>query len=216
VLILVLETVSSAQEKNSAPTRTALSSAPRSGQLTILAELSKTVDAHKAHAGDVVFARVTQDLRAGDNVIPKGSKLTGHVEQARPLAKREADSTLEIVFDKVILKDGSELQWHAFLTAIGAAMPSDSDKDLSDPSAHVNDRSGCVPGMDAVRASIGQMNSASRPQRLTSRSVGVIGLSDLVLASRVSQVGMISVITSAKRNVKLENATQLVLGVLVP
>ena len=219
LLVVLLGAVSSAQEQaSSSASPGTSSSAPHPAQVAILAELSKTVDARKAHSGDPLLARVTQEVRVGDNVVNKGSKLAGHVGKARPLAKREADSVLEMIFESVILKDGRELRLPAFVAAIGAPVTGDTTEDVPDSSAHINDRSGCVPGMESVRAAMGQTNSvsANRPQKLTASRVGVIGMSDLVLTTHQETGGVTSVITSAKRNVKLESGTQLVLRVLAP
>lgn len=186
--------------------------------VVVLAELTKTLDVRKAHPGDAVVARVTQDVRVDDRVIAKGSRLVGQVEHVHLLAKREADSTLTVAFGKMISKDGSEVRLPALLQAIGAGISADSTDDPPDPSSQVSDRSGCVPGMDSLRSAMGQANSGggSRPRRLTSTSTGVVGLTDLALAAQASNESVLSVITSGKRNVKLESGTQLVLRVLGP
>src|SRR6185503_7779945 len=46
----------------------------------VQAELTKPVDARKCKRGDEVAARTTQDVKSdGRTVLPKGSKLVGHV-----------------------------------------------------------------------------------------------------------------------------------------
>src|SRR5438046_962776 len=55
-------------------------------------ELSKTVDAKKAHSGDPVLARIPHDLSAnGKVVIPQDTKVMGHVAEVRPPSKETKD-----------------------------------------------------------------------------------------------------------------------------
>jgi hypothetical protein len=91
------------------------------------AELSSPVDSKKCKPGDAVMARTTEAAKSeGKTVIPKGSKLVGHVTQASARAKGESESSLGIVFDKAILKNGQEIPLSAGIQAIAAAQSSAS------------------------------------------------------------------------------------------
>lgn len=73
-------------------------------------ELSKSVDSKKAKVGDEVTAKVINDVRSGGVVaISRGSKLVGKVTEANARSKGDATSTLGIVFDRAILKNGATL-----------------------------------------------------------------------------------------------------------
>ena len=86
----------------------------------IQAELSKSVDAKKAKQGDQVTAKTTEDVRGNSGVvIPKGSKLIGHIARAKARTKGDANSNLVIAWDKAVLKHGEEIPLHASLQAIG-------------------------------------------------------------------------------------------------
>src|ERR1700757_2488436 len=52
-------------------------------------QLTKTVDAKKAKTGDQVVAKVTQDMttQGGEVLLPKDTKVIGHVTQAQPRNK---------------------------------------------------------------------------------------------------------------------------------
>src|SRR6516225_4796193 len=90
----------------------------------IVAELSSSVDSKKIKQGDAVTARTTADIRAdGKTIIPKGTKLIGHVTEAAARAKGGAASSLGIAFDKAILKGGEELPLNVAIVA-GAPPPS--------------------------------------------------------------------------------------------
>lgn len=107
---------------------------------TINAVLSKPVDAKKNKPGDEVSAKVDHDVKSTVSgrshvVIPKGSRLVGHVTEAKRREKghgskdKEKDgsasasgqSALGIVFDKAILKDGQEVPLHAVIQAVAAS-----------------------------------------------------------------------------------------------
>src|SRR5450755_1828943 len=75
----------------------------------ISAELSKPVDVKKAKVGDKVEARSVVDvLSNGQVLIPKGSKIIGHVSGDKPRSRDSQDSTVGIVFDTLSIK-GREL-----------------------------------------------------------------------------------------------------------
>jgi hypothetical protein len=87
----------------------------------INAELTAPIDSKKAKPGDPVDARTTEPTKSnGKTVIPKGSKLVGHVTQASARAKGDSESALGIVFDKAILKNGEELPLNVAIQALAA------------------------------------------------------------------------------------------------
>ena len=89
---------------------------------TMKAELTRPVDVKKNKVGDQVMARTTEDVKSeGQVVIPKGSKLIGHVTQAKAKAKGESESSLGIVFDRAVPKNGGpEVPVHAVVQALAA------------------------------------------------------------------------------------------------
>src|SRR3984893_18445485 len=88
----------------------------------INAELSARIDSKKAKPGDPVAAHTTEPAKSnGKTVIPKGSKLVGHVTQASARAKGDSESALGIVFDKAILKNGQEVPLNVAIQALASA-----------------------------------------------------------------------------------------------
>ena len=86
------------------------------------AALSSPVDSKKCKSGDAVTAHNTEAVKSeGKTVIPKGSKIVGHVTQASARAKGESESSLGIVFDKAILKNGQEIPLNVKIQAIASA-----------------------------------------------------------------------------------------------
>ena len=91
------------------------------------AALSSPIDSKKCKPGDPVNAHNTEAVKSeGKTVIPKGSKLVGHVTQASARGKGESESSLGIVFDKAILKNGQEIPLNAGIQAIASAQSSAS------------------------------------------------------------------------------------------
>jgi type IV secretory pathway VirB10-like protein len=91
------------------------------------AALSSPVDSKKCKPGDAVDAHTTEAVKSeGKTVIPKGSKLVGHVTQASARAKGQAESSLGIVFDKAILKNGQEIPLNVAIQALASAQSSAS------------------------------------------------------------------------------------------
>src|SRR5262249_14910575 len=87
----------------------------------INAELDKSLDSKKAKVGDAVTARTTEAIKEdGKVVIPKGTKLTGHVVRASARSKGDSDSTLALQFDRVELKSGQELALQVNIQAMSA------------------------------------------------------------------------------------------------
>src|SRR6266481_4133473 len=91
------------------------------------AALSSPIDSKKCKPGDQVTAHTTEAAKSeGKTVIPKGSRLVGHVTQASARAKGESESALGIVFDKAILKNGEEIPLSVGIQALAAAQSSAS------------------------------------------------------------------------------------------
>lgn len=94
---------------------------------TFNAELSSPMDSKKCKPGDAVNGKTTEAVKSeGKTVIPKGSKLVGHVTHASARAKGEAESSLGIVFDKAILKNGEEIPLSVAIQALASAQGSAS------------------------------------------------------------------------------------------
>jgi hypothetical protein len=88
---------------------------------TFNAALNAPIDSKKAKPGDPVTAHTTEATKSdGKTVMPKGTKLMGHVTQASARGNGESDSSLGVVFDKAILKNGQEIPLNAAIQAIAS------------------------------------------------------------------------------------------------
>jgi len=86
------------------------------------ATLSSPMDSKKSKPGDAVTARTAESVKAeGKSVLPKGTKVVGHVTQASARAKGDTESALAISFDRAILKNGEEVPLNVAIRAIASA-----------------------------------------------------------------------------------------------
>jgi len=211
------------------PTRVAAGS-------VIPVSLTKTVDAKKAKTGDEVIATVTTDLKtdSGQILVPKDTKVVGHVTQAQAHSKEQKESQVGIEFDHAVMKSGGEMQMPMSIQAVigqqnqavqnggggGGSYGSQAGGSGSVPSGA--GRSGMGGGGSAPSAPVSSSGGTgnmpndiptnSQPQ-ITDKTSGVIGISDLKLDSASTTPNQGSVLTSEKNNVKLESGTLMLLRV---
>jgi hypothetical protein len=201
---------------------------------TMQAELVKSVDAKKCKVGDEVIAKTTADMKSeGHVVVPKGSKLVGHVTEVTAHSKEQANSALGIAFDHAILKNGTTMPMMLSIQAIGrgqAAAASMQDDGMSGGGGAAGSsgaRAGGGGVLGGVRSTAGGVvDSAANTAggavnsvggtaggALSANSQGVVGLPGVSLASQSSTSANASVITSQGSNVHLDSGTEMILRV---
>ena len=126
----------SSNTSNSTSANAGQNSATLSGGTAVNAALSQPIDAKKNKPGDQVTAKTTEATKSdGKVIIPRGTKLIGHVTECKQRSKEEKESALGIVFDKAVLKNGEEIPLnvtiHALAAAQAAAASSVGSDDLS-------------------------------------------------------------------------------------
>jgi len=182
----------------------------------LYAELTKTIDAKKAKAGDPVNAVLLSDVLAhGKIVVRHDAKLLGHVTEAQVHSKEVPESRLGIVFDKVITKDG-EIPFQSLLLAIRPAerpvvevpnAPSPPGNSAQEPMQrqYPSPQGSNVP--HRANPSLGdQMKSRDR-------EIAPTGQTDIDGLSLSSPSGAAQAIVSTQRTVKLEGGVRIELRV---
>jgi hypothetical protein len=112
---------------SSAAAQTGQGSAALANGSTFNAALNAPIDSKKAKPGDPVTAHTTEPAKSdGKTVMPRGTKLLGHVTQASARSNGESDSSLGVVFDKAILKNGQEVPLNAGIQALASGQSSAS------------------------------------------------------------------------------------------
>ena len=169
-------------------------------------ELTKSLDSKKLKEGDPVMGRIMADLRVKDGTeIPRGSKVTGHVTEAKARSKGDAQSALGIVFDKISLPGGKDLAIKGEIQAVAAAPnPGNADTGLGiGPSMMAGNRDGGTTAapMAGVPSSLGSGQLVLSPQ-----SKGIVGIHNLELGDN-------SVLISNGKDVKLDGGMQMMVQV---
>jgi len=196
---------------------------PQSAEAAVIpVQLAKSLDARKLKQGDPVEARITADLRAGDGtVIPRGSKVMGHVTTATARAKGDSQSQLGLSFDQIAVKSGKELPLKATIQAVGPP-PSYGGPALNNEPVVPGAASPGPIGTGNPPAGLGapSSNFPSNPSpgtapppgnqqsvsQITPQSTGVVGLHDLQLEQG-------SILASSGKDVKLDAGSQILLRV---
>ena len=188
----------------------------------IYAELNADVDSKKAKAGDAITLHITEAVKSSDGrmILPKGTKVLGHITQSEAKSKGANESTLGLAFDKAVLKDGHEVPLNVMLQAIGAPVSYPVDPGASPPESGVAQgtvRSSPMGGRSTPPASqpptAGVSSGATFPDmnsqgQLGPGSHGVVGIHGLTL-NRTTANNV--VLTSTGKNVHLESDTRFLL-----
>jgi hypothetical protein len=88
---------------------------------SITGELQTRVDSKTAKSGDPVVLKTIEKAQTSDGtIIPKGSRLMGHVTQVQAYSKEHGAALLGIAFDRVELRGGQSV---AIYTLIRGATP---------------------------------------------------------------------------------------------
>ena len=201
-------------------------------------ELTKSIDAKKLKIGDEVEAKVTQDLKAGNGevIVPKNTKVGGHVTEVEASNKEQKESQVGIAFDHAVTKTGDSAPLAMSIQAIIAppnSSPNNGNANGEGVGQSTPASGGGISGNNGARsagmgvgaapppspgssapgdeASTAQ-SSANAHQPINGNTQGVVGLSHLKL-SMAANATQGSVISSEKGNVKLDSGTFMLLRV---
>jgi hypothetical protein len=168
----------------------------KTASISIPAFLDSTLDSKKRAAGDEVDAKAAAPLELSNGiVIPRGAKIVGHVIASKARSKGDSESSLNIVFEKVTLADGTVLNIKGYIQAVA-------------PNPEIGESGGGVDYGNSLNRTLqhagpGETSHNATPV-LNPQSVGVEGIKDLALDGA-------GVLTSPGKTVKLEHGSQMVL-----
>lgn len=194
-------------------------------------ELNSSIDSKKAKVGDKIEAHTTEALKNGsETVIPRGTKLIGHITAATARSKGDSESSLAIQFDQALPKNEAEIALNVAILAVAAPqsqLSGEFPQSSSDPLAGVGASAAGGSPMGASRPQ--NPNANDNPTRqipdagegdqggplergpLPAKSRGVYGLSGMKLMRENAKGSSATVITSTGKNVRLESGTRLLL-----
>ncbi|QNI31442.1 hypothetical protein H7849_20555 [Alloacidobacterium dinghuense] len=211
-----------AQDASSAPATTDSAPEKKIDMVGARASLSKGIDAKKAKQGDAVTAKLQDDVKIPDSVdLPKNTVLLGRIDQVQP-SENKGDSSVQVTFDKAQLKNGQQLAIKVTIMQIApppsamrnqesasAAGGTPSMPSSPAPSAPSGSGGGMQPAQSQPAPSMAPSASdSSQPQPAQQGIAGVQLQSDI----HQSDSG---VFTAKKKNVHLDDGTQLQMAIAV-
>jgi len=212
--ILLVATLCYGQGSSSAPAQAAPAAI---GHGAFPVKVIKTLDSSKLKEGDAVEVETAGSFKLPDGtLVPKGSKLAGHVTAAKARSKGDPDSQLTVVFEKLNIANGKQLSVKGVVQAVFP--PPDEVMDPSITGAATTAAGGSAGGVGpagGAMASVGVVtdtksgsnaDAESKAQSTpTPQSVGVHGIDNLQLDN--------GVLTSKGKNVKLGSGVRMIVHV---
>jgi hypothetical protein len=169
--------------------------ARKTTQFLIGGTLAAALDCRKTKPGEEVVIKTIGDERLSDGtVIPHGTKVIGHVTEAKARAGGDAESLLGIAFDKVELKDGKTLAIAGVIRAVGPA---------PEPKSGGGVDYGFFGMIQAIEHTQASTQWGATPG-LNGDSAGVVGIKGLELSSD-------GVLKSSEKTIKLDYEAQIIL-----
>jgi hypothetical protein len=172
--------------------------------------LVKSIDSKKLKEGDEVDGKTVAGLHTSSGVmVPAGSKVVGHVVQSKARSKGDSEASLEIVFDKIQVPGGKDLDIKGVIQAVGANPDASSGPDTGAAGGGTMAGHGGTANMAGPVAGagppVGSKPGQGGPQgkMLNSNSTGVVGIKNLQLDNNV--------LTSTNKEVKLDQGSQLMI-----
>lgn len=184
----------------------------------ILAELENDLDAKKAKPGDTVHALVLQDLvYKGKIVVPRNSKVVGHIISVKLPRDNDPRSELGLVFEEIALPNKKHMPFQnpAIIEAVAppirkVATPSTRMSDMPVQMEKGQSSGGAALDRLVNNANLAGANLPSIEGVISTASRGVIDLPGLTLDNSNARF---SVLRSQKGDLKLGFESQVVLRV---
>jgi hypothetical protein len=105
---------------------------------SVTGELEGKLDSKTARVGDRVVLKTTEKVQTSDGtVIPRGTRLVGHITQVQTNDAKHAISQMGIAFDRAELKNGQSIAIHTLIRGVNpspgvmAMNPMNSDGPMS-------------------------------------------------------------------------------------
>ncbi len=176
------------------------------------AKVSKTLDSSKLKDGEAFEVETAGSFKLPDGtLVPKGSKITGHVTAAKARSKGDSDSELTLTFEKLNISGGKQLAIKGEVQAVYPPADEPMGPNMADAgtSAGGSARGSTVGGGGINSGGVGLTNTSggsnasSSPQAVMDMKFnGVQGIHDLSLEN--------GVLSSKGKNVKLGGGVRLV------
>lgn len=204
-------------------------------------ELVTRIDAKKAKPGEAIVVKTTSKATTADGiVIPKGSKIVGHVTEVQAHTKETPNSKVTVQFDQAELKDGKTLPIKSVIESVAPAGGM-ADNDVNpfgtgapmasggSPSAGSPNGPGMTPGQASqptqaqanTEATMGtQAHNGPQPGTVVATqgnvAVKTTAIPGVLIATNSNGqpfTNASGALLGAKQNVDLDNGTHIVLAI---
>ena len=195
------------------------------------AVLSNALDTKTSARGDEVLMIAAKDLFVGGKlVIPKGSRIVGHIGGLIGKGKEEPKSVIAIAIDKAVT-NGGDIPLKAIIAAV-AAPKKPLPEDPTYAMMHSREpkmvgsgvgaaSSGNLPpsskaGSTATVATAQLKGRADEPLLLTEDSQGAFGYEDVAISWHLALPPPLTILASKAKRLRLEPGTQMLLRMVPP
>jgi hypothetical protein len=167
----------------------------------------KTLDSSKLKEGDTVEVETAGSFKLADGMlVPKGSKLMGHVTAAKARSKGDPDSQLTLAFDRLNVINGKQLTVKGAVQAVFPASEEAEPQMAGKASgAAGGGYVGATTGTVTDSKSGSNMQNSNSQSSMNPQSVGVHGIHGLELND--------GALSSQGKNVKLGGGVQMIVKV---
>lgn len=184
-----------------------LMSATAGAYSAIPATLLTSIDAQTTKSGDEVSAQTGEAVKSDGRVLlPKGSKLMGHVVEVKARADDQPTSQIVLTFNRAVTKDAKEIPITASIASISRA------QGAAAPSSAAGSDTGAPSSASGAAASPKQGQSGGS-QTAPPAAGGDEHTSGASGAFTLQQRASRTVISSNSENVHLASGTQLLMQV---
>jgi hypothetical protein len=109
--------------------------------------LEGKLDSKTAHVGDRVVVKTRAKMTAADGtVIPKGTRLVGHVTAVQAHERGHAESQMSFVFDRAELKSGESFAIHAAIESVEPVANASAEPAMEDEDSFLSPVGGGMAG----------------------------------------------------------------------
>ena len=126
----------------------------------VTGQLESKLDTKTAKAGDQVVLKTSEKIKTADGmVIPKGSRLIGHVTEVQAHSKQEAESRLALEFDRLEMRGGQSVAIHSMIESISPSASAIAAASMADEESMDAPMPGGAVGAGAVGGGAVYMSS---------------------------------------------------------
>jgi len=175
----------------------------------VFATLETTVDTFTIARDDSFTLITLNDVAVGGKiVIPKGSKIVGHVAAVTNKGRDASKSVVGLSIDKAITANG-EIPLQAIIVALAAPKKSDADTTVSTSRALPNQPKSGAPARPL-------MNPADVTLLLSDNDQGAYGFEDVTISWHLSIPPPLTILATRGKRLKLDAGSQVLLRMMPP